>query len=288
MYFTKMQANGNDYIYIDLHRQLLPDPQRAAVRLSDRHFGIGGDGLVLLCPSAHADFRMRIFDPDGTEAEMCGNALMSAGALFALSMHTRKSRLTVETLAGDRQVFLTREGDAIREVSAEIGAPRIRFAGREETVCGRALRLTAVSFGNPHCVVLTDDLSDETFFALGPALECHPLFPERTNVEFLSAASRSRLRMRTWERGCGETLSCATGSAAALVAAVSAGKADEEAEVVQRGGSIRVRWEKERHSVRIFGKTRVVFTGVCPDQEEDPHPNRLNAYYNDMKEQTFL
>lgn len=264
-----MQANGNDYIYIDLHRQLLPDPARAAILLSDRHLGVGGDGLVLLCPSAHADFRMRIFDPDGTEAEICGNALMSAGALYALSGYTRKDRLTVETLAGDRQVFLTREnndpkGHAIREVSAELGAPHVRFAGREETVCGRPLLLTALSFGNPHCVVLTDDLSDEAFFSLGPALECHPLFPERTNVEFLSAAERGRLRMRTWERGCGETLSCATGSAAGLVAAVLAGKAEPEAEVVQSGGSIRVRWEKELHSVRIFGKTQIVFTGSYP------------------------
>lgn len=264
-----MQANGNDYVYIDLHTQLLPDPARAAVRLSDRHFGVGGDGLVLLCPSAHADFRMRIFDPDGTEAEMCGNALMSAGALYALSGHTRKTRLTVETLAGDRQVFLRREGNVACEVSAEIGAPRVRFERREETVCGRKLLLTSISFGNPHCVVLTDDLSDETFSTLGPALECHPLFPERTNVEFLSVRSPGRLQMRTWERGCGETLSCATGSAAAVVAATLAGLAEGDTEVTQRGGSIRARWERERDSVRIYGKTRVVFTGALPDEEEE-------------------
>lgn len=274
-----MQANGNDYIYIDLHTQLLPDPVRTAIRLSHRHFGVGGDGLVLLCPSAHADFRMRIFDPDGTEAEMCGNALMSAGALFALSGHTCKNRLTVETLAGTRQVFLAREGGEIREVSAEIGAPHVRFAQREETVCGRKLLLTALSFGNPHCVVLTEDLSDETFFTLGPALEYHPLFPERTNVEFLCTAEPGRLRMRTWERGCGETLSCATGSAAGVVAATLAGKAEGDAVVLQRGGSIRARWDKERNSVRIFGKTRVVFTGSLPEsslsgtEAEEPIPD---------------
>lgn len=260
-----MQANGNDYIYMDLHDQLLPDPVLAAVRLSHRHFGVGGDGLVLLCPSDRADFRMRIFDPDGTEAEMCGNALMSAGALFALSGRTRKSRLTVETLAGDRQVFLTRDGGNIREVSAEIGAPHVRFDRREETVCGRKLSLTSLSFGNPHCVVLTEDLSDEAFFTLGPALECHPLFPERTNVEFLCAADPHRLRMRTWERGCGETLSCATGSAAGVVAATLAGKADGDAAVLQRGGSIRAHWDRERDTVRIFGQTRVVFTGSLPE-----------------------
>lgn len=265
MYFTKMQANGNDYIYIDLHDQLLPDPARAAIRLSHRHFGVGGDGLVLLCPGTHADFRMRIFDPDGTEAEMCGNALMSAGALFALSGHTRKQRLTVETLAGDRQVFLDRMGSDACEVSAGIGAPHVRFDRREETVCGRKLSLTALSFGNPHCVVLTEDLSDETFFTLGPALECHPLFPERTNVEFLCAEAPRRLRMRTWERGCGETLSCATGSAAGVVAATLAGKSEGDAVVIQRGGSIRARWERERDATYIFGKTRVVFTGSLPE-----------------------
>lgn len=279
MYFTKMQANGNDYIYIDLHAQFLPDPAQAAVRLSHRHFGVGGDGLVLLCPSDRADFRMRIFDPDGTEAEMCGNALMSAGALFALSGHTRKTRLTVETLAGDRQVFLGRMGSSGCEVSAGIGAPRVRFDRREETVCGRKLLLTALSFGNPHCVVLTEDLSDETFFTLGPALERHPLFPERTNVEFLCAESPGRLHMRTWERGCGETLSCATGSAAGVVAATLAGKSDGDAEVIQRGGSIRARWEKEQNAVSIFGRTQVVFTGSLPESSlsgtpaEEPLPD---------------
>ena len=274
MYFTKMQANGNDYIYIDLFDQLLPDPARAAVRLSHRHFGVGGDGLVLLCPSDHADFRMRIFDPDGTEAEMCGNALMSAGALFALSGRTRKQRLTVETLAGDRQVFLHRVERGACEVSAGIGAPRVRFDRRKETVCGRELLLTSLSFGNPHCVVLTEDLSDETFFALGPALECHPLFPERTNVEFLCAEAPDRLRMRTWERGCGETLSCATGSAAGVVAATLAGRANGDAAVLQRGGTIRARWEKEQNAAYIFGRTRVVFTGSFADTAaEEPLPD---------------
>ncbi len=267
MYFTKMQANGNDYIYIDLHQQTLPDPARAAIHLSDRHFGIGGDGLVLLCPSECADFRMRIFDPDGTEAEMCGNALQSAGVLFAQSGYTEKCRLTVETIAGKKQVFLVRDGNFIREVSAEIGAPKLLFADRTETICGTTLRLTSLSFGNPHCVVFTDDLSDESFFALGPTLECHPLFPDRTNVEFLSVTDRCHFRMRTWERGCGETLSCSTGSAAALVAAVTADIAEPEAEILQRGGKIRVCWDRKKDSVRIFSKTQVVFKGYFDETE---------------------
>ncbi len=267
MYFTKMQANGNDYIYMDLHEQTLRDPKSAAIRLSDRHFGIGGDGLVLLCPSACADFRMRIFDPDGTEAEMCGNALQSAGMLYALSGCTDKNCLTVETLAGRKQVFLVRDGKTVKEVSAEIGSPIVRFVGRNETVGGKTFSLSYISFGNPHCVVRTDDLSDETVTTYGPLLERHPLFPERANVEFLSVTDRCHFRMRTWERGCGETLSCSTGSAAALVAAVLLGEAETEAEVVQRGGSIRVRWDRDIGSVRIFGKAQVVFRGYYEETE---------------------
>lgn len=267
MYFTKMQANGNDYIYMDLLDQTLQDPKHAAIRLSDRHFGIGGDGLVLLCPSTCADFRMRIFDPDGTEAEMCGNALQSAGVLYALSGYTDKNRLTVETRAGRKQVFLVRDGSAVREVSAEIGAPSVRFLGRSEAVNGKTFSFSSVSFGNPHCVVLTDDLSDETVLTYGSILERHPLFPERANVEFLSVTDRCHFRMRTWERGCGETLSCSTGSAAALVAAVLLGEAEPEAEVIQRGGTIRVRWDRDMDSVRIFSKTQVVFRGYFDEKE---------------------
>ncbi len=260
-----MHANGNDYIYIDLFDQLLSNPAKAAVHLSDRRTGVGGDGLVLLCPCDCADFRMRIFDPDGTEAEMCGNALMSSGTLFKLSGRTRKDRLTVSTRAGTRQVFLGPSGADGISVSAGIGSPHVRFSDREETVRGRKVRLTALSFGNPHCVVPTDDLSDETFLLLGPALETHPLFPHRTNVEFVKTEPDGTLRMRTWERGCGETYSCATGSAAAVVALTLAGLSDGDETVRQRGGNIRARWDQTRSDVTIYGKTRVVFTGNFPD-----------------------
>lgn len=261
MNFVKMQANGNDYIYIDLHKQSLPDPRHAAIRLSARHTGVGGDGLVLLEPSECADFRMRILDPDGTEAEMCGNALQSAGVLYAYTHNVHKKRLQVETLAGKKQVFLEWAGDHITSVCAEIGSPQVAFIGKKETICGLSLALTSVSFGNPHCVVLTDNLSDEQFLTLGPALEHHPLFPHRTNVEFVSVTDRCHFRMRTWERGCGETLSCATGSAAALVAAVIQGAAEPEAIVQQPGGSIRARWDQAKNALWIYGNTQIVFQG---------------------------
>lgn len=266
MDFFKMQANGNDYIYVDLHEQSLPSPAKAAVVLSDRHCGIGGDGLVLLCKSdGTADFRMRIFDPDGTEAEMCGNALQSAGALYAKQHAPDKKRLTVETLSGLKQVFPEWQDEHNANVSAEIGKPKILFHKKCEKVRDIPLNLTAISLGNPHCVVLTDDLSDESFFTLGPALETHLLFPARTNVEFLSVKDRCHFRMRTWERGCGETLSCATGSAAALVAAVLAGLAEPEAEIKQRGGSIFACWDQKKNTLRIRGKTQLVYTGTIAD-----------------------
>lgn len=267
MYFTKMQANGNDYIYIELFEQTLSEPSRAAVRLTDRHFGIGGDGLVLLCPSKRADFRMRIFDPDGTEAEMCGNALQSAGVLYAYNHACGRSCVSVETVAGIRKVFLSWTQNRIESVSADIGAPKIAFINRKEAVGGKTFDLTSLSFGNPHCVVFTDDLSDETFFTYGPKLEAHTLFPERTNVEFLSVIDRCHFRMRTWERGCGETLSCATGSAAALVAAAGAGLAEHEAVVHQRGGDILVCRDERTDSVRIFGKAEIVFHGTFDETE---------------------
>lgn len=267
MLFTKMQSNGNDYIYIDLHAQTLPSPRDAAIHLSDRHFGIGGDGIVLLCPSATADFRMRIFDPDGTEAEMCGNALQSSAVLYALDHKVCKNRLRVETNAGIKHVFLTWNGPQVTEVSAEIGTPDILFCGRKETICEHEIMLSGISFGNPHLVVFTDDLSDGFVFRFGPLLEKHPLFADRTNVEFCSVKDRCHFEMRTWERGCGETLSCSTGSAAALVASVMAGIAERDAIVIQRGGSIRVNWSETNNTVRIYSKTRIVFRGTINETE---------------------
>ena len=267
MFFTKMQANGNDYIFIDLHTQTLPSPHDAAVYLSDRHFGIGGDGIVLICPSACADYRMRIFDPDGTEAEMCGNALQSSAILFACDHKIRKNCLAVETIAGIKQVFLTWNGDKISHVSAQIGAPDVLFCGRRDALDDKELLISGVSFGNPHLVVLTDDLSDQTFFTLGPLLEHHPLFPERTNVEFVSVKDPSHFDMRTWERGCGETLSCSTGSAAALVAAVMAGIATRDVLVMQRGGNIRVTWDGTSNQIHIYSNARIVFRGNINETE---------------------
>ena len=267
MFFTKMQSNGNDYIYIDLHGQSLPSPRKSAIRLCDRHFGIGGDGIVLISPSERADFCMRIFDPDGTEAEMCGNALQSAAVLYATDHGVCKSRLRVETKAGVKHVFLTWDDNRVCEVSAEIGMPDVLFCGRKETVCGKEFILSGVSFGNPHLVVFTDDLTDGAVLEYGPILEKHPLYSDRTNVEFVNIVDRCHFDMRTWERGCGETLSCSTGTAAAVVSAVMAGLAERDVLVMQRGGSIRAAWDENSNLTYIFSKTQIVFRGNIEETE---------------------
>jgi diaminopimelate epimerase len=267
MKFTKMQANGNDYVYTDVFETPLIDPASAAIRWCNRHFGIGGDGLVLICPSDTCDFRMRIFDPDGTEAEVCGNALQCSAVLYSLSRKLRKKRVSVETLAGKRYVYTEWKGDSLQEVSVDLGAPEVEFFDRIIHVDGEDFPAVSVSFGNPHCVVMARELSDEYFLKYGSMLENHPLFPHRTNVEFVQVVDRCHIRMRTWERGCGETLSCASGSGAATVAAKLWGVCENEIMVEQKGGSIRCVWNERTDCVRAYSKAVVVFEGTTEETE---------------------
>lgn len=268
MKFTKMQAYGNDYVYADAFSCSLPSPQETAKRICDRHYGVGGDGLVLLCPSERAHFRMRIFDPDGTEAEMCGNALRSAAFLFRKTHGGVPDALSVETLSGIRRVLFS--GEDGKEIRTDLGAPVVFFSGKRISAGGKEFEATGVSFGNPHCVLFPESLTDEEFFRLGPLVEKHPLFPQRTNVEFVSVLGKDRLKIRTWERGCGETLSCATGSAAAVVAAFLAGKCMPNAAVEQTSGTLSVRWDRRSGHLWVTGDTRIVFTGEyeenCPEE----------------------
>ena len=267
MKFTKMQANGNDYIYVDVFNTDIPDPAGTAKRWCHRHFGIGGDGLVLICPSEACDFRMRIFDPDGTEAEVCGNALQCSAVLFCLSRSLQKRRITVETLAGSRCVHLRWNNNRPEEVSVDLGVPQVEFCHRTVTLGEEDLQVASISFGNPHCVVLAKDLSDDYFLKYAPLLECHPLFPYRSNVEFVQVADRCHFRMRTWERGCGETLSCSTGTAAAVVAARLWGLGENEVMVEQRGGSIRCTVHEENGCVTAHSKATIVFEGNIQETE---------------------
>lgn len=275
--FTKMQAYGNDYIYVDVNG--MPENinwNEVAIQISDRHFGIGGDGLVLICPSDKADFRMRIFDPDGTEAEMCGNAVRSVAKFVYYHKMTDKTELTIETLGGIKNLYLTVEDGEVVNIEAEIGKPIFTPASIpvdteneeffDETVKVNAggrimhMHMSSLSWGNPHTVIFMDDLENLDIETIGPAIETHPLFPKRTNVTFARVVDRNNIQIREWERGCGETIGCGTGCCTALVFANRLGLCDKEATVMQIGGPLSVKWDDEG-LVHMKGPSFVVFEG---------------------------
>lgn len=276
MRFTKMQGTGNDYVYVNLFEEEVRDPSALARLVSQPHFGVGSDGLILIGPSDKADFRMRIFNTDGSEGEMCGNACRCVGKYVYERGLTEKTDLTLETGAGERRLALTVRDGAVERVTVNMGRPELRPAlipvdlpGERAvesrlTVDGEEVTVTCVSMGNPHAVVFTDDLSDTMIRRLGPRIEHHPAFPHRTNVEFAAAEQPGRLRVRVWERGCGETQACGTGACAVLVAAVLTGRAPREADVTLPGGTIRVAWQADG-SVIQTGPADFVFDGVLPD-----------------------
>ena len=275
--FTKMQAYGNDYIYVDVNG--MPENinwNEVAIQISDRHFGIGGDGLVLICPSDKADFRMRIFDPDGTEAEMCGNAVRSVAKFVYYHKMTDKTELTIETLGGIKNLYLTVDDGEVVNIEAEIGKPIFTPASIpvdteneeffDETVKVNAggrimqMHMSSLSWGNPHTVIFMDDLENLDIETIGPAIETHPLFPKRTNVTFARVVDRNNIQIREWERGCGETIGCGTGCCTALVFANRLGLCDKEATVMQIGGPLSVKWDDEG-LVHMKGPSFVVFEG---------------------------
>ncbi len=274
-HFTKMQAAGNDYIYFDCTCEGVPDPAAAARRLSDRHFGVGGDGIVLILPSQRADFRMRMFNADGSEAQMCGNAIRCVGKYIHDRGLSKKNPLTVETLAGIKTLELTVESGAVARVRVDMGlpqldAPKIPMAlpsgeavGVPVCAAGRGFILDGVSMGNPHGVIFGQDPDKEDVGHIGPALETHALFPEHANIEFVQVLDETHLKVRVWERGSGETLACGTGACAAAVAAVRRGycRMDAEIAVEMRGGTLGVRYDGRR--VWLSGGAEFVFDGSC-------------------------
>jgi len=274
--FTKMHGLGNDYLVIDAMTKLpveeakLPALARA---LSDRHFGAGADGIVLVLPSRAADFRMRIFNSDGSEAEMCGNGVR----LFAKYVYehglTRERGLQLETLAGLIRPRLKVDGGEVKSVRVDMGEPHLRRSeipmkgGDTSRVVGEKLRVngkqycfTAVSMGNPHCVMYVDDVERAHVQEVGPLVERHDLFPRRTNVEFVQVLGENEFRMRVWERGAGETLACGTGASAALVASVLNEKVGRKCTVHLRGGDLGVQWSHEDNHVFIEGPAAEVCT----------------------------
>lgn len=274
MNFTKMNGLGNDFVVIAGEQQLPADAADLAVRLCNRFFGIGADGLVYILPSEIADFRMRIINSDGSEAEQCGNAIRCVAKYVYDNGLTDKEEITIETLgAGAQKVQLTVDNGEVSSVRVDMGEPILnglqvpttidaeRVIEHPIEVDGREFRFTAVSMGNPHCVIYVDDAVNFDLNTWGPKLETHPLFPRKINVEFVTVNSRSQTDMRVWERGAGPTLACGTGACATVVASVLNGSTDRTATVSLKGGDLLIEWNESDNHVYMTGPAAVSFRG---------------------------
>lgn len=273
--FTKWQGCGNDFVLVDGRTSGLPrDAGELSRHVCDRHYGIGADGLIFVLPSDKADFCMRIFNADGSEAEMCGNGIRCFARLVYEEHMTEKDSFTVETGAGILTPRIVKENGKIIGVEVNMGEPvleaeKIPVAGfgnnrvisEEIEVLGKRYRATCVSMGNPHCVVFVGDVDDVAMETVGPAFEHHDWFPRRTNTEFVVVRDREHLRMRVWERGAAVTLACGTGACASLVAAVLNGRAERKAEVELDGGRLTIEWAEDNH-IYMTGPAEKVFSGV--------------------------
>ena len=272
MKFTKMHGCGNDYIYIDCTHEMPEDPARLAVRLSDHHFGVGGDGVILICPSEEADFRMAMYNADGSEGKMCGNGIRCVAKYVYDKGLTDKTHLTIETLSGVKTLDLTVEEGEVTAVRVDMGMPNCAAAAipvrgmgdfvvdREVSVAGLPWVITCVSMGNPHCVVWVEDVDAIPLEELGPRFETHPMFPERVNTEFVQVIDDSNIRMRVWERGSGETLACGTGACASVAAAWMCEYTQAKVTVLLRGGVLEVEVADDGH-IYMTGPAATVFEG---------------------------
>ena len=273
MRFTKMQGAGNDYVYVDCFQETMPDDLAQTARLmADRHFGIGGDGLVLICPSEAADAQMRMFNADGSESEMCGNAIRCVAKYVYEHGIAKKDTLTIETGAGVLTLELSVEDGTVPRVKVDMGQPILaaeeipttwtgdKVVDQALSVDGREFTVTCVSMGNPHCVTFVDELTDDLVFGFGPKIEHDPHFPNRVNAEFVQILSPTEIRMRVWERGSGETLACGTGASAVCVAGVLSGRTEREITAHLLGGDLQLHWADNDHLYKT-GPAVEVFSG---------------------------
>jgi diaminopimelate epimerase len=275
--FVKMQGCGNDYVYVDAFHHPVDDPVALAKAMSDRRFGIGSDGLILILPSDRADLRMRMWNADGSEAEMCGNGIRCVAKLaYERGLVKKKSRLSAETGAGVLGLDLALRDGKVDAVTVDMGAPGLerseipmdgpsgRVVDEPIQVGDRTFAVTCVSMGNPHCVTYVERVKDFPVERYGPLLERHDAFPRRTNVEFVEVTSRHEVVQRTWERGAGETWACGTGASAVCVAGVLTGRTDREVRVHLRGGDLQLAWDEADGRVRMTGPAVTVFEGEWP------------------------
>ncbi len=277
--FTKMHGAGNDYVYIDCFTYREPiDVTSLAPRISDRRFGVGSDGVILIEPSNVADARMRMFNADGSASEMCGNGIRCVAKYVYDHGHVRKPTMRIETGAGILTLDLEISGGLAKRVKVDMGEPRLDAAQIPTTLLpqgrvinhpleikGHALQVTCVSMGNPHCVAFVPEATDELVLGVGPLIENHVTFPRRTNVEFIEVISRTEVRQRTWERGSGETWACGTGASAVCVAGVLTGRTDRKILNHLRGGDLELHWDEATNHVFMTGPAEEVFQGVWQD-----------------------
>lgn len=279
--FTKMHGIGNDYIYIDATRQQVTAPSALALKLSDRHFGIGSDGLVLICPSDKADFFMDMYNADGSRGKMCGNAIRCVAKYVFERGLTAKTTLAIDTLSGIKTLELILQDGQVEGVTVNMGHPvfdppqiPVRWKGPqmiEEAVpvAGRLFKITCLSMGNPHAVTFLPEVESLEIERIGPAFEHYSIFPDRINTEFVQVIDRQNLRMRVWERGSGETLACGTGACATLVAGVLTGRCERAATIHLNGGSLQIVWDEATDNVMMTGPAAIVFDGRVEVENPD-------------------
>ena len=271
--FTKMQGLGNDYVYIDCTNKKLENASEVAVKVSDRHFGIGSDGLILINASNVADFEMEMYNADGSRGEMCGNGIRCVAKYVYDYGLTDQTHISVETLGGIKYLDLTVEEGRVRQVRVDMGRPmlcpaEIPVIANGESVIdmpievdGTEYRMTAVGMGNPHTVVFMEDVDELEIERIGPKFEHHPCFPNRVNTEFVKVLDQNTVKMRVWERGSGETLACGTGACAVAVACILNGLTENEVTVQLLGGDLLIEWDREADKVYMTGPAEVVFDG---------------------------
>ena len=275
MKFTKMHGCGNDYVYVDCTNGMIEDPSEVSKYVSDRHFGIGSDGLILICSSDIADFRMAMYNADGSEGAMCGNGIRCVAKYVYDKGLTDKKNISIETKSGIKELELTVEDGKVSLVKVNMGAPILKAKDipvdidtekcidSDINVDGKNYKITCVSMGNPHAVTFIDE--DVKLFPIekiGPKFENHPMFPDRVNTEFVQVLNRHVVNMRVWERGSGETLACGTGTCATVVACVLNGLTDDEVTVHLLGGDLFIKYDRENNTVWMTGPAVIAFEGT--------------------------
>tara|TARA_R110002111_G_scaffold126741_5_gene191456 strand:- start:34651 stop:35490 length:840 start_codon:yes stop_codon:yes gene_type:complete len=274
MKFTKMHGAGNDYVYVNCFEETLPqDIASLAIQVSDRHKGIGSDGLILICPSERADAQMRMFNADGSESEMCGNGIRCVAKYVYDHGISQQTSLKIETGAGILNLDLELSGQKVSQVRVNMGKPVLISSeiptllpgdppvNEDLDLGGDVIQVTCVSMGNPHCITFVEEINDHWVHVIGPKVEVHPMFPNRVNAEFIEVLSPTELKMRVWERGSGETQACGTGACATAVAGVLTGRSERNVLIHLPGGDLRLEWA-ESGEVFMTGPAVEVYEGV--------------------------